>query len=131
MSYVNRSSGRGLVQSFQGSEGKWRREIREVGWSEGRGLWQGDEVKFLVFMIIRRCGVHLGLDCNRLRVEVDLDFFLSWILTLDLPLCQEHQKEIKRSSIFILRTNTKEMMSELRILGMVVVVASSLTIWRS
>jgi len=49
-------------------------------------------------------------------------------MMLDLPLCQEHQEEIKRSSIFILGTNTREMMSESRISGMVVVATSSLTI---
>jgi hypothetical protein len=49
----------------------------------------------------------LELDCNQLGVEVDLDFFLSCIMTLDILLCQEHQEEIRRSSIFIFRDQHK------------------------
>jgi hypothetical protein len=49
-------------------------------------------------------------------------------LTLDLPLCQECQEEIMRSSICILGIKTREMMNESRISGMVVVTTSSLTI---
>jgi len=52
-------------------------------------------------------------------------------LTLDLPLCQEHQEEIERSSICILGTKTREMMNESRISGAVVVAASFLTLWGS
>jgi hypothetical protein len=52
-------------------------------------------------------------------------------LTLDLPLCQERQEEIRRSSICILGTKTREMMNESRILGVVVVATSSLKVWGS
>jgi len=53
-------------------------------------------------------------------------------LTLDLPLCQECQEEIKRSNICILGTKTREiMMNDSRISGAVVVATSSLTIWGS
>ncbi len=40
-------------------------------------IWQGDEAKFLVFMIIRWCEVILKWDCIKLGAKVDLDFFLS------------------------------------------------------
>jgi hypothetical protein len=29
------------------------------------------------FLIIKKCGTNLELDCNKLRAELDLDFFLS------------------------------------------------------
>jgi hypothetical protein len=51
---VNHDFGGGLVRSFQGNEGLWRRkrnmklvEVKDVD------FWQGDEAKFLIFMIIR------------------------------------------------------------------------------
>jgi hypothetical protein len=49
----------------------------------------------------------------------------------NLPMYQERQEGIKRSSICILGTKAKEMMNEFRISGAVVVVALSLTIWGS
>jgi hypothetical protein len=52
-------------------------------------------------------------------------------LTLDLPLCQECQEEIRRSNICILGTKTREMMNDSRISGAVVVATSSLTVWGS
>jgi hypothetical protein len=52
-------------------------------------------------------------------------------LTLDVPMCQERPEEIKRSSIFILGTNTREMINESRILRVVIITTSSLTIWGS
>jgi len=52
-------------------------------------------------------------------------------MALNLPLCQERQDGIKRSSICILGTRAREMMNESRISGAIVVVASSLTIWGS
>jgi hypothetical protein len=50
-------------------------------------------------------------------------------LTFDLPLCQEHQNENRGSSVYILKTKTKEMMNEYKILGVIVVAASFLTVW--
>jgi hypothetical protein len=50
---------------------------------------------------------------------------------LNLSLCQERQDEIRRSNIFVLGMNTREMRSVSRILGVVVVAAPSLTIWGS
>jgi len=66
------------VQRFPGSEGRWRGEryMRLVEEKKGR-LLARKEAKFLVFLIIRRCGVALGFLNNQLGAEVDLDFFLS------------------------------------------------------
>jgi hypothetical protein len=50
---------------------------------------------------------------------------------LELPMCQEHHEEIKRSNIFFLGIDTKEMMSVSRISGVVVVATSSLITWGS
>jgi len=78
MNCVNHSSGGGLVWSFQGNEGMCRRKIyMKLGKVKEANFWRGDEAKFLVFMIIRTCGVDLELDCNQLAIEVDMDFFLS------------------------------------------------------
>jgi hypothetical protein len=52
-------------------------------------------------------------------------------LMLDLLLCQERQEEIRRSNIFILGTNTRVMMSESRISGVVVMATPSLIVWWS
>jgi hypothetical protein len=48
------------VQRFPGSEGRWRGEkyMRLVEEKKGR-LLARKEAKFLVFLIIRRCGVAL------------------------------------------------------------------------
>jgi hypothetical protein len=40
-------------------------------------FWQRNEVKFFVFMIIKKCGIDLEIDYNQLGAEVDLNFFLS------------------------------------------------------
>jgi len=50
-------------------------------------------------------------------------------MMLDLSLCQERYEEIRRFSIGILGTKTREMVTEFKISRMVVVAASSLTIW--
>ncbi len=108
MSYVNHDFARGLVRSFQGNRGTRKREIHmmlvEVKEAD---FWQKDEAKFLVLKIIKTCGVDLEVDCNQLWTEVDLNFFLSWILTLDLTLCKKCQEEIRRSSIFIFKDQHK------------------------
>ncbi len=36
-----------------------------------------------------------------------MNFFFSWILTLDLPLCQKCQEKIRRSNIFIFKDQHK------------------------
>jgi hypothetical protein len=78
MGCVNHSSVGRLVWSFQESEGKWRKYIyMMLVVVKGADFWRGDEVKFLVFMIMRRCGIDWELDCNQLRLEVDMDLFLS------------------------------------------------------
>jgi hypothetical protein len=66
------------VQRFPGSEGRWggERYMRLVEEKKGR-LWARKETKFLVFLIIKRCGVVLGFLNNQLGAKVDLDFFLS------------------------------------------------------
>ncbi len=51
---------------------------------------------------------------------------LELLLCHELLLCQELQDEIKRSSIFFLGTNTREMMNVSRISRVVVVAISSL-----
>jgi len=56
-------------------------------------------------------------------------FLVFMNLTFDFPLCQEHQDENRRFSVCILRTKTKEMMNESRILGVIVVATSFLTVW--
>jgi hypothetical protein len=70
----------------------------------------------------------LEFDCNQLGAEVDLDFFLSRILTLDFPLCQKCKKRLRGLTFAFLGTNTREMMNKFRILGVIVVAASFLTV---
>jgi hypothetical protein len=78
MSCVNHSSVGGLVRSFQGSEGRWKGNIYiKLVEEKEFELLAREEVKFLDFMIIRKCGVALGFLNNQLRVKVDMDFFLS------------------------------------------------------
>jgi hypothetical protein len=50
-------------------------------------------------------------------------------MMLDLMLCREHQEDIRKSSICILGTKTRETMNESRISRAVVVTTSSSTIW--
>jgi hypothetical protein len=40
-------------------------------------FWRRDEAKFLVFTMIRTCGVDFEVDCNQLKVEIDLNSFFS------------------------------------------------------
>jgi hypothetical protein len=72
---VNHNSAQGLVWRFQWSEGMGRKEIYMMLVKMNKGnLWQGDEAKFLDFMIIDKCGVDFGdLDYNQLGAKVDLD----------------------------------------------------------
>jgi hypothetical protein len=77
MSYVNHGSAGGLVRKLQGSKRVGRREIYMILAEVKRinTFWRGDEAKFLDFMITNKCGMDFGdLDCNQLKVEVDLDF---------------------------------------------------------
>jgi hypothetical protein len=71
MSCVNHISGGGLVWSFQENEGRWRGEkyIKLVEEKECK-LLAREEVKFLDFMIIRKCGITLGFLNNQLRVKL-------------------------------------------------------------
>jgi hypothetical protein len=63
-------------------------------------------------------------------MKVLLDFlFLN--LALNLPLCQERQEGIKGLGVCILGIKTREMMNEFKISGVIVVSASSLTVWGS
>jgi hypothetical protein len=56
----------GLVQSFQGNEGTWRKYIyMMLAEVKNKDFLQGDEAKFLDFMITSKCGV---------------DFFEIWIV---------------------------------------------------
>jgi hypothetical protein len=58
MSCVNHYYGAGLVRSFQGSEGMWRIKIyMKLVEVKEANFWRGDEAKFLVFMVIRKCGI--------------------------------------------------------------------------
>jgi len=96
---------------------------------EGNFLVSGEKLSSY-FLLVRMCGI----GWNFIVISGDkspFGFLLVTNLTLDLPLCQERQEGIRRSSICILRTISREMMNESRISGMVVVVASSLTIWGS
>ncbi len=67
------------MKRFQGSEGTWRRKVyMMLAKVKKRTFWQGDEAKFLAFMITNKCGVDFkDLDCNQLRAKVDLNFWLS------------------------------------------------------
>jgi len=58
MSNVKHNSKGGLVRGFQGSKGRWKGEsyMKLAEKKEGDFL-QGEEAKFLVFLIIRMCGV--------------------------------------------------------------------------
>ncbi len=64
--------------NFQGNKGRWRGEkyIKLVEEKEC-GLLAKEEVKFLDFMIMGKCGVALGFLNNQLTVKVDMDFFFS------------------------------------------------------
>jgi hypothetical protein len=56
ISCVNHGSGDGLVRSFWGSEGLWRRNINmNLVKVKKADFWQRDEAKFLVFFLMRRC----------------------------------------------------------------------------
>jgi hypothetical protein len=66
MNCVNHGSAGGLVKRFQGSKEIGRRKVYmmlvEV---KKRTFWQGDEAKFLAFMITNKCGMDFrDLDCN-------------------------------------------------------------------
>jgi hypothetical protein len=65
MSNVNGGFGRGLVQSFQGSEGMWRRESYMKLAEEKEGIFFGKwgEAKFL-FLLVRMCGIGLEFHNN-------------------------------------------------------------------
>ncbi len=69
-----------------------------------------------------------GLCSCRMKVLLD---FLFLNLALNLPLCQERQEGIKRLGVCILGIKTREMMNEFKISGVIVVSASSLTVWGS
>jgi hypothetical protein len=75
---VNHSYVGELVWSSHGNEGTKRRETyMMLAKVKEANFWQRDEAKFLIFMIIKTCGVDLEVDCNQLGVEIDLNFFLS------------------------------------------------------
>jgi len=76
---VNHGFGGRLVRNFQGSKGRWRGEkyIKLVEEKEGMRTFAREEVKFLDFMIMKKCGVALGFLNDQLMVKVDMDFFFS------------------------------------------------------
>jgi len=49
----------------------------ELAQEKEEGLLVREESKFLVFLIIRRCGVVLEFLNNQLGADIDLDFFIS------------------------------------------------------
>jgi hypothetical protein len=65
MNSVKHSSRGGLVRGFQGSKGRWKGESYMMLAEEKEGdFLRREEAKFLVFFIIKMCGVGLEFHNN-------------------------------------------------------------------